>query len=116
FELEFKSNSYGFRPQKNARQAVCNAMDNIHAGYQHIVDIDLKNFFDEVNHCFLMNLIYRKVKCPTTLRLIRKWLRAPIEIKGQLHKRRKGKYQLTVTDKAWKKLKQSLKAETRKTK
>ncbi len=90
FESEFKSNSYGFRPHKNARQAVGKAMDNIHAGYQHIVDIDLKNFFDEVNHCLLMNLIYRKVKCPTTLRLIRKWLRAPIELKGQLHQRRKG--------------------------
>lgn len=90
FEVEFSRHSYGFRPQKNARQAVGKAMDNIHSGYQHIVDIDLKNFFDEVNHCLLMNLIYRKVKCATTLRLIRKWLRAPIQIKGQLHKRRKG--------------------------
>jgi len=51
---------------------------------QHIVDIDLKNFFDEVNHSLLLQLLYNKVKCRTTLRLIRKWLRAPILIKGKL--------------------------------
>jgi hypothetical protein len=54
------------------------------------VDIDLKSFFDEVNHCLLLQLLYRKVKCPLTLRLIRKWMRAPIDINGKLVKRRKG--------------------------
>jgi retron-type reverse transcriptase len=37
-------------------------------GYAHIVDIDLKNFFDEVDHRILLQLLYRKVKCPLTLR------------------------------------------------
>jgi RNA-directed DNA polymerase len=90
FELEFKDHSYGFRPQKNAHQAVLQAQKYIHEGYQHIVDIDLKNFFDEVEHYTLLQLIYRKVKCPTTLRLIRVWLRAPMQIGGKLTKRRKG--------------------------
>jgi group II intron reverse transcriptase/maturase len=54
------------------------------------VDIDLKSFFDEVDHCILLQLLYRKVKCPLTLRLIRKWLRAPIQVNGKLIKRRKG--------------------------
>jgi group II intron reverse transcriptase/maturase len=54
------------------------------------VDIDLKGFFDEVQHYKLLQLIYNKVKCPTTLWLIRKWLRAPIQINGRLYKRRKG--------------------------
>jgi group II intron reverse transcriptase/maturase len=62
----------------------------IHEGYSHIVDIDLKSFFDEVDHCLLLQLLYRKVKCPLTLRLIRKWLRVPILINGKLTKRRKG--------------------------
>jgi RNA-directed DNA polymerase len=62
----------------------------INDGFQDIVDIDLKAFFDEVDHVKLLQLIYNKVKCQTTLRLIRKWLRAPIQIKGRLHKRRKG--------------------------
>ena len=90
FEVEFKANSYGFRPNRNAQQAVQQAHQNINEGYQHIVDIDLKNFFDEVDHCLLLNLLYQKVKCPKTLRLIRKWLTAPIKVKGKLIKRRKG--------------------------
>lgn len=90
FELEFKQHSYGFRPNKSAPQAVLQSQEYINAGYHHIVDIDLKNFFDEVNHCLLMQLLYRKLKCPLTLRLIRKWLRAPILMDGKLTKRRKG--------------------------
>jgi group II intron reverse transcriptase/maturase len=90
FEVEFKAGSYGFRPNRNAHQAVLTAQKYINEGYNHIVDIDLKTFFDEVDHCILLQLIYRKVKCPITLRLIRKWLRAPIMINGKLTKRRKG--------------------------
>jgi RNA-directed DNA polymerase len=90
FEFEFKAHSYGFRPNKNAHQCIQQSQQYINEGHQHIVDIDLKSFFDEVDHCLLLQLLYRKVKCPTTLRLIRKWLRAPILIKGKLTKRRKG--------------------------
>jgi RNA-directed DNA polymerase len=90
FELEFKGHSYGFRPRKNAHQAVMQSKKYINEGYQHIVDIDLKSFFDEVEHYILLQLIYRKVKCRTTLRLIRLWLRAPMQIEGKLVKRRKG--------------------------
>ncbi len=90
FEVKFSANSYGFRPNRNAQQAVQKAQQNINEGYQHIVDIDLKNFFDEVDHCLLLNLLYQKVKCAQTLRLIRKWLRAPIQVNGKLIKRRKG--------------------------
>jgi RNA-directed DNA polymerase len=90
FELDFHENSYGFRPQKNAQQAVLQAQKFIEEGYKKIVEIDLKSFFDEVDHSLLLQLIYRKVKCPTTLRLIRLWLRAPILINGKLTKRRKG--------------------------
>ena len=90
FEMEFEDYSYGFRPNRNAQQAVLKAQEYINSGYQHIVDIDLKNFFDEVDHCILLQLLYSKIKCPLTLRLIRKWMRAPIFINGKLTKRRKG--------------------------
>ena len=90
FESEFKDESYGFRPNRNALQAIQKSEEYINSGYKHIVDIDLKSFFDEVEHYILLELIYKKVKCPITLRLIRKWLRAPILIKGKLTKRRKG--------------------------
>jgi Retron-type reverse transcriptase len=90
YEMEFEDYSYGFRPNRNAQQAVLKAQEYINAGYNHIVDIDLRSFFDEVDHCLMLQLLYRKVKCPFTLRLIRKWMRAPIEINGKLIKRRKG--------------------------
>ena len=90
FEPEFKDQSYGFRANRNAQQAVQASQKHINEGYSYIVDIDLQNFFDEVDHCILLQLIYNKVKCDVTLRLIRKWLRAPIQIDGKLHRRRKG--------------------------
>lgn len=90
FELEFSERSYGFRPKKNIHKAVQQSLKYINDGYQDIVDIDLRGFFDEVQHYKLLQLIYNKVKCPTTFWLIRKWLRAPIQVNGKLHKRRKG--------------------------
>ena len=90
FELKFEEWSYGFRPSRNLQQAVSKALGYINDGFQDIVDIDLKGFFDEVDHSILLQLIYNRMKCPCTLRLIRKWLRAPILIDGRLCKRRKG--------------------------
>lgn len=90
FELEFEEHSYGFRPKKNLQQAVLQSLAYINDGYQDIVDIDLKGFFDEVAHYKILQLIYNKVKCQITLRLIRKWLRSPILVRGRLVKRRKG--------------------------
>jgi group II intron reverse transcriptase/maturase len=90
FELGFSSDSYGFRPKKNLHQGLQKSLSYINAEMQDIVDIDLRGFFDEVPHYKLLQLIYDKVKCRCTLRLIRKWLRAPIWIGGKLHRRRKG--------------------------
>ena len=90
FELEFSDHSYGFRPKKNMQQALMQSLAYINDGYSDIVDIDLSKFFDEVAHYKILQLIYEKMKCKTTMRLIRKWLRAPILIDGKLHKRRKG--------------------------
>jgi group II intron reverse transcriptase/maturase len=90
FEPDFQQYSYGFRPNRNAQQAVAQSLTNINSGYQYIVDIDLKSFFDEVEHYVLLDLIYEKVKCKATLKLLRRFLRVPIQINGKLHKRRKG--------------------------
>lgn len=90
FEFEFSGSSFGFRPNKSLHQAVLKSQEYINEGFQHIVNIDLQSFFDEVNHCLLLQLLHRKIKCPKTLCLIRKWLRSPISINGRLVKRRKG--------------------------
>ena len=67
FEFDFEEQSYGFRPERNLHGAVKQSLETINEGYQEIVDIDLKGFFDEVQHYKLLQLIYNKVKCPTTL-------------------------------------------------
>lgn len=90
FEVEFTEHSFGFRPARNAHQAIQQAQKYIHESYNYIADIDLKSFFDEVDHEILLRLLFVKVKCPTTLRLIRQWLRAPVLINGKLVKRRRG--------------------------
>lgn len=90
YEPEFSWDSYGFRPNRNTHQAVSKALHYINSGFQNIVEIDLKAFFDEVDHVLLLQLMHRKVKCKKTMRLLRRWLRAPIEIDGRLVKRRKG--------------------------
>lgn len=90
FEYMFLDYSFGFRPRRNTQQAVFKSLNYINSGYQHIVDIDLKGFFDEVNHCLLLGLLFRSIKCPTTMQLIRRWLRAPMWINGKLTKRSKG--------------------------
>ena len=90
FEFGFSNYSFGFRTGKSLHQAVLKAQSYINSGFKNIVDIDLKAFFDEVDHNLLLQLVYRKVKCKETMWLIRKWLRAPIQIDGKLVKRRKG--------------------------
>jgi hypothetical protein len=59
------------------QQAVLRSREYINSGYNRIVDMDLKSFLDEVDHCLLLQLLYRKVN------LIRKWLRSPIQIGGK---------------------------------
>ena len=90
YEYMFSGYSYGFRPLRNTQQATRKSLDYINSGLQHIVDIDLKTFFDEVDHCLLLQILYRKIKCRETMRLIRRWLRVPILLNGKLVKRRKG--------------------------
>jgi len=90
FESDFHQHSYGFRQGGNAHQALGQSLSNINSGFQDIVDIDLQSFFDEVEHYILLELIYKKVKCPIILKLLRSFLKAPIQINGKLNKRRKG--------------------------
>lgn len=60
-----------------------------------MVNIDLKNIFDEVDYGIPLILLHRTVKFPEMLRLIRKWPRTPISIKGKLTERREGVPQIS---------------------
>jgi len=90
YEYMFSEYSYGFRPGHNQHQAIQKSLGYINSGFQDIVDIDLKGFFDEVDHVLLLEILYRTIKCKETMRLIRRWLRVPILRNGKLEKRRKG--------------------------
>jgi group II intron reverse transcriptase/maturase len=90
YEYAFSSYSFGFRPKRNTHQAIQKSLNYINSGYQHIVEIDLKGFFDMVDHTLLLQILYRKIKCRATMCLIRRWLRAPLERNGELEKRRIG--------------------------
>jgi RNA-directed DNA polymerase len=78
FEPTFSENSYGFRSEKNAHQAALKAKEYINAGYSHIVDLDLSQFFDRVNHDYLMNELSRRITDKRVLKLIHKILRSEI--------------------------------------
>lgn len=73
--LSFKDNSYGFRPNRNAHQAIEKARQYINEGYTWVVDIDLEKYFDTVNHDKLMSLVAREVKDKRVLKLIRAYLK-----------------------------------------
>lgn len=90
YEQEFSKYSYGFRPNKSARQAVHQALHYINEGYQDIIDLDLKSFFDVVNHDYLMSLLYKKIKDERLLRLIRKYLKTNIMLGGVSSQRMAG--------------------------
>jgi group II intron reverse transcriptase/maturase len=82
FDVGFSKHSYGFRPGKNAHQAIKQATVYINEGYQVVVDIDLEKFFDRVNHDKLMHLVSKKVSDKRVLRLIRRYLESGIMDEG----------------------------------
>ncbi len=82
YDPEFSSNSYGFRAEKNAHQALEKAKEYINAGYSHVVDLDLEQFFDRVNHDYLMNELSRKIQDKRLLKLVHSILRANIQEQG----------------------------------
>ena len=91
WEEKFSKHSYGYRAAKSAHDAVKAAQGFVKEGKVWVVDIDLKNFFDEINHDRLMSLVAREVRDKPTLRLLGTFLRAPIrQPDGSQRKRYKG--------------------------
>jgi RNA-directed DNA polymerase len=72
------NHSYGFRPGRSAHDAIAAASGYVAAGKSWMVDIDLKNFFDQVNHDRLMTLLGRHVRDKGVLKLVGSYLRAPM--------------------------------------
>lgn len=90
YEEEFSKNSYGFRPNRNAHQAVLQAQHFLNGGKEWVVELDLEKFFDRVNHDRLMSVLNRKVADKRTLKLIRAYLTSGIMEGGVASPRTEG--------------------------
>lgn len=90
FEPGFSESSYGFRPGRNAWQAVTRAKQYIAEGRRWVVDVDLEKFFDRVSHDILMSRVARQVKDERVLKLIRRYLEAGMLADGIVSQRSEG--------------------------
>ena len=82
YEPLFSENSYGFRPKRNAQQAMKQALEYYNEGYTQVVDLDLAKYFDTVNHEILIGMLREQVKDERVIRLIRKYLKSGVMING----------------------------------
>lgn len=90
FDPKFSPNSYGFRPHRNAHQALREASKFVKSGKTKAVDLDLTKFFDEVNYQRLMWLLSIRIGDKRLLRLIFKILKTDILTDGLQEQRTKG--------------------------
>ena len=90
FEATFSESSYGFRPGRNAHQAVKAAKQYVAEGRRIVVDMDLEKFFDRVNHDLLMERLSKKIDDGRVLRLIRRYLEAGMMADGMVSQRTEG--------------------------
>lgn len=84
YEKQFSNNSYGFRPRRNAHQALHQCKDYITVGYKYAIDMDLEKFFDTVNQSKLIEVLSRTIKDGRVISLIHKYLNAGVPQGGPL--------------------------------
>jgi group II intron reverse transcriptase/maturase len=80
YEPQFSDHSYGFRPKRNAHQALRRCRDYITEGYDYTVDLDLEKFFDKVSHSKLIEVLSRTIKDGRVVSLIHHYLNAGVQI------------------------------------
>jgi len=78
FEYKFKDCSYGFRPDRNAHQAINQIIAYLKEGYTWVIDADIKTFFDKVDHEILMKLVAKEISDGKVLNLIEGWLKTGV--------------------------------------
>lgn len=87
-EADLEPAAFGYRPNRSAGQAVQAVLGLLRQGHTDVVDADLSKYFDTIPHHELMLTIARRIVDPDMLRLIKQWLKAPVETTGDDGKRR----------------------------
>jgi len=90
FEKIFSSNSYGYRPSKNAHQALASVRENRWRN-DWVIDLDIKGFFDNIDHSKLMLAIEKHVPENWVCMYIKRWLSMPVLLKSGQLKEKQGK-------------------------
>lgn len=93
YDDKFSDNSFGFRPNRNAHDAMMRTLDYLNEGYEWVIDLDIEAYFDTVNHDKLISILRETVNDSATLHLIRKFLQAGIMEKGLVKSSTKGMVQ-----------------------
>lgn len=82
YDSKFSDNSFGFRPNRSAHDAMMRTLDYLNEGFEWVIDLDIEAYFDTVNHDKLISILRENVYDSTTLHLIRKFLQAGIMENG----------------------------------
>ena len=82
YEPLFADNSYGYRPQRDAKQAILKVKEYAEQGYTYAVSIDLSKYFDTINHEILLNILRRDIKDERVIQMIKRYLKGGVMENG----------------------------------
>ncbi len=88
FEADLDPHAYGYRPKRSAQDAIRKVHQLLCSGYTEVMDADLSKYFDTIPHCELMQCVARRIVDRDMLRLIKMWLKVPVEEKDDKGNRR----------------------------
>jgi RNA-directed DNA polymerase len=79
FEADFEDNVYAYRPERSAQEALAEVLKRLYEGQHHVVDADVEQYFDTIPHADLLQSVARRVADGKILRLLKLWLKSPVE-------------------------------------
>jgi RNA-directed DNA polymerase len=88
FEADFEDNVYAYRPGRSAHDALAEVQKRLYGGQGHVVDADVTKYFDTIPHAELMQSVARRVADGKILRLLKRWLKSPVEERDERGNRR----------------------------
>ncbi len=90
YEPKFSDGSYGYRPNRSAKDAICKVKEYANEGYKWAVSLDLSKYFDTLNHELLMNMLREDIKDKVLIDLIKKYLKSGVMENGLLVRTEEG--------------------------